>query len=322
MYLALTYLVMPAFAFRADLWQGFTCVERTLLYLYATLSPPFLFALERGNLIVLTLPFLASALAEKGWKRAAAIGVLINIKPYFAIFLLVFALTRHLNEFTTSALAAGFIFLVSGIVLDLNFFTFFENLLRFSQDSVFSGRELLSMPSSISGFAQVLRTYYWQGGAYLFGNIDPLILADTIDLVKWAACAAILLCAGLAWQNLSLEKGMAVSVVLITNLGVWVGGYSMILYIVIVPFLFQMRFQSIYLVLILLILSPMDALTLTAENIGLQLSYLSGSQLNITWHLGIGSVFRPLLNFGLLLTLTFELFSAYMRLPDALKSVA
>jgi Glycosyltransferase family 87 len=313
-YLVFAYLVVSAFAFRSDLWQGFTNLERVLAYVLATLSSPMLFALERGNLIVFCLPFLALALAKPDWKRAGAIGMLINIKPYFALFLLMFALIRRLDQLVACALVAGLIFLISGVVLDLQFLTFLENLLQFSQDAVFSGRELLSMPSSISAFAQVLRTHYGQGGNFFFENIDTLMVVDAIEFVKWVACATTMLCLAMARRSLSVEEALAVSTVVITNLGVWVGGYSLILYIVAAPIFLRMRFRWIYVGLVVLILSPLDAITIMTDNIGPQFAYLSGTQLDIIWQLGFGAVFRPVLNFSLMLALTLEMLLMYINL--------
>ena len=311
-YLVFVYLIVAAFAFRPDLWRGFTNFERFLAYLIAALSSPMLFALERGNLIVFSLPFLALALAKSDWKRAGAIGMLINIKPYFAFFLLTFAVTRRLDQLGASTLVAGLIFLISGVILDLHFLAFFENLLQFSRDAAFSGRELLSMPSSISAFAQVLRTHYGQGGNFFFENIDALMVADAVEFIKWFACATTILCLAMAWRSLSVEEALAVSTVVITNLGVWVGGYSLILYIVVVPIFLRMRFRWIYLGLVVLILSPLDAITITAENIGPQFAYLSGAQLDIIWQLSFGAVLRPVLNFGLLFALTLEMLLMYI----------
>jgi hypothetical protein len=315
-YIVVAYLAVSALALKSDLWQGFTSLERVLVWMIGAFSSPMLFALERGNLIVFSLPFLALALAKPDWKRAGAIGILINIKPYFAILLLALALGRRRNELVAGTLAAGFIFLLTGVILDLHFLTFLQNLFQFSHDAVFSGRELLGMPSSVSAFAEVLRTFYGQGGSFFFKNFDLLTIANAIDFSKWLACAATLLCLGLTYRSQSTEQALAVATVVITNLGIWVGGYSLILYIVAAPVFLRMRFGSIYGPLVLLILAPLDIITVMADKIGPQFSYLSGRQLDITWQLGIGSVLRPLLNFGLLLTLTFEMLLMYMKLPQ------
>lgn len=316
-YIVVAYLVVSALALRSDLWQGFTGLERGLIWMIGALSSPMLFAVERGNLIVFSLPFLALALAKSGWQRAGAIGILINIKPYFAVFLLVLALGRRWNELVGATLAAGFIFLISGVVLDLHFLTFFENLFQFSQDAVFSGRELLSMPSSVSAFAQVLRTYYGQGGNFFPESVDTLMVANAIEFSKWVACAAALLGLGLTWRSQSIEETLAVATVVITNLGIWVGGYSLILYIAAAPIFLRMRLRLIYGISVFLILAPLDVITIMSDSIGSKYSYLSGTQLDITWQLGIGSVLRPLLNFGLLLAVIFEMLLRHMRFAES-----
>jgi hypothetical protein len=201
---------------------------------------------------------------------------------------------------------------LSGVVLDLHFLTFLENLFQFSQDAVFSGRELLSMPSSISAFAQVIRTFYEHGGTS--DKIDFLMVADALELVKWAACAAAMVSLALTRKNEPIEEAMAVSIVVMTNLGVWVGGYSFILYIVAVPIFLRMRLRWIYLGIILLILSPLDAITIVTDNIGPRFSYLSGAQLVVIWQLALGTLLRPLLNFGLMLAITLEMLLVYMKI--------
>ncbi len=95
-------------------------------------------------------------------------------------------------------------------------------------------------------------------------------------------------------------------VVATTNLGIWVGGYTIILYIVLIPVFIKMRARWLYISLLALMAMPLDMIPLMGEPIGVQYSYLSDSYINIQWTLGLGSVIRPVLNILLLVILSCE----------------
>ncbi len=317
-WILLAYGAATLFIFRQDLWRGFTDFQKALLFVACTLSPPMLFTIERGNLIIFALGFLALAFARPGWARAFAIGVLINIKPYFALYLVALALTRRPKELVACTMVAGVIFLFSGIVLDDRFLTFIPNILQFSQENVlFSAREILSLPSSISAFTYVLQTYFSQGGTLSVAGIGIETMISLIEAAKWIGIAGLFSSLALAGRHIPEDFALAAMTVAITNLGVWVGGYSFIFYFVLIPIFLRMAYWKLYLVLITLILLPIDVITILRDNIGDQYAYLSGATVSVDWQLGLGAIARPAVNFCMLLAISFEVFSKYARWPRA-----
>ena len=314
--MVIAYAAALLFAFRHDLWRGFTAIQKALLVIICLLSPPMLFTIERGNLIIFVLGFLALALAKPGWTRIFAIGILINIKPYFALYLVAFAISQKPKELICCTLMAGVIFLLSGIVLDEHFLEFVWNILQFSQDqNLFSGREALSLPSSVSAFAYVLRTYIAQGGTLSVGDLDINSIIGLIESAKWLTLIAAFFSLALAGHRLPTELMLAATTVAITNLGIWVGGYSFILYVCLIPIFWRLTYHKIYLACVFLIFMPIDVISLLRDNIGNHYAYISDATVSVDWDLGLGVLLRPIVNFCLLLTISLEIFKNYAPSP-------
>jgi hypothetical protein len=322
-YVLAAYAVAVLFVFRDALWRDFTRSQRALLFVAIALSPPVLFTVERGNLIIFALGFLALALSSSGWTRALAIGMLINIKPYFALYLIAFAITQRPKELITSTLMAGAIFIVTGIVLDANFLEFLRNLFQFSQEfSLFSPRELLGLPSSVSAFSTVLRLYQFSGGTLSIAGFDIDAMATLIESAKWLTILALFVALWRSRDLTPVEVVLAATTVAITNLGVWVGGYSFIFYACLIPVLCRLKYSKIYVACICVILAPIDAVTLFNESLGNSYSYLSDAKVPIAFQLTVGALVRPAVNLVLLFTVTVELLkSRAFSMPRSPKEV-
>lgn len=308
------YAMSTLFVMRNDLWKDFNGAQKGLLTVCFMLSPPVLFTIERGNLIIFALGFLALAMARPGWARILAIAILINLKPYFALFLLALALTHRLREMFACVLAAGVIFLLTGILLDVNFWTFIPNLLQFSQDEgLFSAREMLAMPSSVSAFAYVLRVYFNQGGTISIAGYDIGAMISIIEAVKWLGIGSMFAALALVGRRIPTEIAFAAMTVTISNLGVWVGGYSFIFYIALIPAFLRMKHAAFYLACVALVLLPIDIVALFHDNIGEQVSYASGTAVSVDWALTLGALLRPMLNFALMIAICYEIAEFYVR---------
>ncbi len=310
--LVLVYLAIPLLVLRTRPWRMFSSSETVPIYLAIVLASPMLFVLERGNLILLALPLLALAVAAAGTLTCIMIAFLINIKPYFAIIIMVFLLARRFQDAWVITLAAGAIFLASGIWIDNQFLVFLINLVSFSQsEELFSVREMLSLPSNVSVYSQVLRVYYAQGGELNVIGINLQLLATLVDSIKW-----LILCAasGIIWATRGMPTTVliALSIAIISNLGVSVGGYSIVFYIPLIPVLYVMKHRRFYIAAIFVLLAPLDAIGLLTQNIGDQTSYLSGRLLSIDWDLAAGVFIRPPLNLALLAVLSWEVYSRYV----------
>jgi len=311
------YLLLPLLVLSTRIWRSFSLAVLVPTYLSVVTAAPMLFAVERGNVILLCLPMLAFCLSAEGALCFVAIGLLINLKPYFAVFIVAFLLSRRWADALFVTLAAGAIYVGSGMLLDASFPWFVGNLLSFSQnDQLFSVREMLSMPSSVSALAAALRTYAAQSGGGGILGFDAVVVADTVEIIKWFA---ILTAFGvLAYvRNVPRNTILALGVVIISNLGTWVGGYSVILYIPLVPILLRMNRAYLYLVALVVLFLPLDAVGLVAQNIGARYSYVSDAVVTVNWTLGLGAVLRPSINLALLAALSYEIFERHLFSRDA-----
>jgi hypothetical protein len=316
-WLFLTYLAIPLMVIRTSPWRDFSASEKLPIYFAIVLASPMLFTLERANLILLVLPILAIGLATAGTLCCVAIAILINIKPYFAIFIVTFLLARHFEDAFIICLTAGAIFLGAGIFVDSEFLTFLSNVLNFSQnEELFSAREVLSLPATISSYAHALRTFYAQGGNLRFFDLDGRQLAALLEATKWIVLAAALGALVLG-RRIPVSVVQLVSIAIVTNLGTWVGGYAIIFYIAAIPMLLHMKYRWFYIPVVLTMLAPLDVVSLLTQNIGDQSSYLAGRVVSVDWDLGLGAVLRPSLNLGLLAVISWEVFERYVWLKGA-----
>lgn len=302
------FLAVPALVLSMDNWRVFTFAQRVLIWLFFAFSPVVLFATERGNLVIFSLLLTAIALTRPDWARCLAIGILINFKPYCTILLLTFCINRNWKALTQTIAFAGVIFLFSGLILDQNFPLFITNLLSFSQnETVLSGREVLAMPSSLAAFPYVLNIAIANGTRLAFLGFDALALKELVSFAHWSTILGIFFAIVRARRSLTEAQIITVLSIVICNVGIWVGGYSMVVYLALIPILLEFKQQRVYIALIVIIMLPLDAIVLFTDQIGAQTVYVSGDTTEITWQLGAGTVLRPLLNCGLMVLITCEL---------------
>jgi hypothetical protein len=135
-------------------------------------------------------------------------------------------------------------------------------------------------------------------------EIDTTILC--VEAAKWGVVAIALIALRAKAAVARDAEIFALLVVLISNLGVWVGGYSLIFYATLLPVFLKMRARVLYVGALALIALPLDIIPLRGDFIGMQYSYLADSRVDIYWTLGLGSLLRPFVNLALLLVLSLE----------------
>ena len=296
----------PLLVIATSPWNIFNQTEKTIIYLIVILSTPMLFALERGNLVIITPIFLALTLSKNNFLRMLAIALLINIKPYFGILLLLYISKRSWDELLICMLMAGAIFVLTGIAIDNHFLLFFNNLLTFSRsDEIFSLREMMSMPSSISAFSSVLKSP--DGYELAINYIPPTLISYAgacVEILKWAVVILSLCLIFKKAKLISDDNILFLLVVVIINVGIWTGGYSMIFYMVFIPLLASTVNNRLFIVLAALIALPLDMFGFLQSSIGIQESFVSGESVEVFWTLGFGSLIRPVCNIVFLMWLT------------------
>lgn len=304
----LGYLAIPAILLKTRYWQDFPKIEKILIYFAILLSAPMLFTLERGNLILISPILLALALSKIGMARSVSIALLINIKPYFALLMIYYIARQNWKGFVACTVQSVLFFAISGLALDNHFLVFLTNIFNFSQeDGLFSLREIMALPSSISAFSYVLKHPDGAMFASSFLSSESIaIIVYIIEAAKWSVLAISLAILFVRSRLMRDAEALSLLVVVISNLGIWVGGYTLIFYIALIPVFIKMRARWLYIGLLSLMAMPLDIIPLSDDFIGEQYSYLADAYVNIQWTGGLGSVIRPIANLILLLLMSCE----------------
>lgn len=296
-------------------WRKIHFIPRGLIFLACLLSVPVLFGLERGNLIFFGLLFFALYLnASNPWVKAIFLGLLINIKPYFAILLLQYLNIHQINkvELIRSILISALIFFGLGLLAGMDFFDFFKGYLGFAKKGVISIEGLVALPHSIAALSTIKALVnYDTGSSYTFW----FSLLKALNYVA----VLILLCTALLKKLTPLELLIA-SIILITNFSISTGGYILIIYIVLIPYLLQSQDYKKLLIFIFLIFAlPLDWIQFIELKVQPIYSFMVGNVF-ISAHsqfLAIGSIFRPVFNFSLMIIFLMHLFRKYPRFINA-----
>lgn len=277
--------------------SSFTNWQRVIITAICLLSPPTLFALERGNLIFLSLYFLAIYIWGK-YKliKIIAFAFLVNIKPYF-IVIYFFEIIRkdckeNIDYFILSPILSILILLISGIILNQEYYLIINNILGFASNSIFSAPEILALPTSILAFAKINE---------LFGhNYIPEFLYILFKIMIWVL---ILLSLKLIYQKKVSDSYFYIFIVLfLTNYSTTSGGYVGLYYIPIIPLLYKLKeFKILNLIVFTIFLGIWDIIPLANVSISTFDVYLSGEFRDASIDLSAGSIVRPIANYFALL---------------------
>lgn len=260
-----------------------------LLFLIIIMSSPLLFAIERGNLIIFSVPLIVAITCNFGVLRSVVAGILVNIKPY-----LIIPVVYSFNKYNAKSCLhiffyAGLIYVISGFFLNDNTILMINNLLFFSSQNLFSGFEVLSLPSSFSSLLYVFK----------IKNLNYGILNKDSVSVLWIGLILLLLVCWLAsWIFLKSNidgfaplfiQGLFIIPILIMS----AGGYSILLVAGALPYLY--RYYPRTFITVLLVLAPFDLIVLNEFDLGKQISFLSDTTVYPRWQFTFGIVARPLL---------------------------
>jgi hypothetical protein len=271
-------------------------------------SLPGLFALERGNYILISFMCLALAVVFKDdWKSALCLAIAISLKQYLVIVCLAPLLKRRFDYLTITLLFVLVLNLLGMLFIDENHFhLIIENMLSFSSTAT-SYFEKMWYATSFSALVKVLEN---SPATVRFLPLPVIDIAKgVIYTTLWIAVAmtftalalTIRLAAILSWEYISLVALTAL-VLLVDG----VGGYSLIL---LVPYLIAVLGQDnglnmgrlpMILPLVFILLTPLDiVIGPTARQIGGE-SFLSGRFVEFAPSLTLGSYIRPVAVFLLM----------------------
>jgi hypothetical protein len=279
-------------------WRKPYISHKGLIFLACALSVPVLFGLERGNLIFLALLFLALYLnASNPWIKAIFLGLLVNVKPYFIILFIQYLNIHQFNkvEFIRSILIASAIFFFLGLLAGLNFIDFFKNYIKFSESTSLSAEGVVALPHSIAALSTIKALInFGDGSKYTFWfSILKLINYTLIVILIFYALV----------KKLTPLELLVASIIIITNFSINTGGYILIVYIILIPYLFEIKeYKKILILIILIYAFPLDFIKFMEISFNNSESYLTGKSILIEeiYFISIGSIVRPLFNFLIL----------------------
>lgn len=296
-------------------WRKVNFSHKGLIFLACMMSVPVLFGLERGNLIFLALLFLSLYLSTSNlWAKAIFLGLLINVKPYFVILLVQYLNIHQFNkiELIRSIFTTAIIFFGLGFFADMNFFNFFKAYLSFSKNTTLSVEGVIALPHSITALSNINALInFGEGSRYTFWF-------SLVKVVNYLAIIA-LFCIALLRKLTPLELLISCFVIL-TNFSINTGGYILIIYIVLIPYLIQSsEYRKLIIYIIFISAIPIDYINILNVNYSVLSSYLGGNYplIDHDFFISLGSVIRPLLNFALLINFLWCLLKKYPKVNEA-----
>jgi len=307
LFLLVAYMAVILSVINLGEWRKINYINKFILFLACIFSVPILFAYERGNIIFFALLFLALYLnASKEWFRAFYMGLLLNLKPYFIVFLVQYinkgGYTK--NELLKIVFLSTLIFFGLGWLANIDFTSFFQNYLLFSKKGGISHYGIIALPHSLSALGSINHYLHFEGSSYRFWfsalkvvNYIPLLVLLFYSITK----------------KLSKIELLIISFFVLCSFTNGTGGYILIAYLVLIPYLINSVEYRVLLIPILGIYAlPLDWISIVSIPADAIKSYLSG--VTVTkgfFYIGLGSIIRPMLNFSAVVIFTNSLVRKY-----------
>lgn len=321
------FFISPALLLNSKIWKNVRATDRLLVYLIFITSIPFLFCLERGNLVILSLPLIGVVMNKNTNYGPFAIAMLTNLKPYFAILAFAYLCKRdYKNFFKTVGYSLLVFLLTAALIRDKNFLYLIPNLLSFSNNNnIFPVLDLLSLPSSLTAYAQVLMSKSFLQTHANYRALIPFntdLLSNILMSATWVSVISCLTVIFIRGKNLDYPVLFMSLILIITNISHTVGGYSLVFYLALLPIINTLNIRNIiYILLIPMFLTIADWIHIAHYINPGQHSYISGQYVNdIDFTLGVGSALRPLENITLLLVVTVSIFLNMLDIKRASRS--
>jgi hypothetical protein len=144
---------------------------------------------------------------------------------------------------------------------------------------------------------------------FLEQNPDLLfITVKLLEILKWTLITFALSILYKKYRSIDMPETMVLLLVMISNIGVSVGGYTFITYIVAIPTLMHMQFKRIYISFLIFISLPFLCINLFEDEKmkAFFFSYFSNVFLHPIYTIDITAVLRPIVNIMFLCLLSYE----------------
>lgn len=232
----------------------------TIATLISIMSLPLLFAIERGNYIVLAFACLAAAeLSGQNWKGAFWLAIAINFKPYIAILWFIPLIKRRYDYLIESVL---FVLIINAVAFLMvgndHYYLLFENILGFAKADSIGLLQQVYYTTSFGSWSKVLSSSQI---SLFFPPKVMVVIFLTVTSLRWAGLClvAISLCRIIrsatvdSWEKLSLTMIMALLVVSPSP-----GGYALLFMFPFLPKLMAEDNSKLNMLLIFALLTPLD----------------------------------------------------------------
>ncbi|WP_413194787.1 glycosyltransferase 87 family protein [Pararobbsia alpina] len=264
-----------------------------LTFVFA-LAAPALFAVERGNYIVIVFLCLGlSELSGRDWKGALLLALAINLKQYLVVLWLAPFLKRRFDYLALSVMMALAINWISSIALpDVHYSMLFENMAGFSTGASTSYFEKMWYATSFSAWVKAIDNSPW------VGRLSPLLFSLGslgVYSLRWISLALVgvsLLLLARDRDQISWEEISFVSLVSLMMLTDSIGGYALILAFPVAAVLVgRGRFEGM-LVCLFILVTPLD-FPVGPSHIERAWGYLIGRRSDYIASLSLGAYIRP-----------------------------
>ena len=276
----------------------FGCGWRVLVIGFTVLmTSPSLFAIERGNYILLAFTFIAlSEWMGRNWRGALFLALAINLKQYLVVLWLVPLLKRRYDYLIMSILFALVINQLAMIVVaDGHYGMLFENMFGFANISTSAFFEKMWYATSFSSWASVIGVdskieQYFSPGTFR-------MLRFVLDSCRWLSLGLALASVLVAILNSRYFNWEEVSLIILVALMVMVGSVGGYAAVLLTPFMMRPLHQgklTHLLPLLFLFATPLD-IPLGPSRTWVQISYLTGQPIEQLATVTLGMYLRPVL---------------------------
>jgi len=270
-------------------FQVKTTDKNKILHLLLFLSSPYLFTLDRGNLLVFALFFLliANVYYNKTWVYIIFMAMAISLKIYLVALLFIPTLNFQIAKVFLTLFMVYIINELSANIIGANDWQLFiDNIFNFS--------------SSVRHYEWSYFTYSYQNILLAFTELNPKykdigawfnILTILTTFIFFLFVSTKYLLSSLSFRDeerntLFLLLAMLIMIVVKNS-----GGY---VFILLFPFLSSIIFNRVSLYILLLLLLPIEIPLMTLDTITME-SFISGQQVEISRDVTSGMILRPLL---------------------------
>lgn len=281
--------------------KGFAVFSWSLI---ALLSVAGLFALERGNTILLAF-LCVSLVAYYGddWRSAIAMGIAASIKPYLLALLLVPFVKLRFNYVALSMVTIILSQCIALIFLPDPLWTMLvENMTSFATLSKISVLDKLWFPTSIVAYIRILDSQY----AYKLLQSDQLQFITLVFMVSiWIVRAVILVGLALLCRNArKIDSNVAYFFIIIGLLVAIdsLGGYGLLFLLPFFGAVLRLNISKFWLLLLMALLLPLE-IPIWPNRPCVGYSFLRDMTCTGSLTVSLWSYFRPLILIALLLML-------------------